>query len=73
MEALKAAPRKVSAGTTNVNRRNISGSKGRPAGVRLDDNVREALEKLARDDDRSISYMINKILTEYLRARKLLK
>ena len=32
-----------------------------------------ALEKLAKADDRTVSYMINKILAEYLRAHKLIK
>jgi hypothetical protein len=31
------------------------------------------LEKLAKADDRTISYVINKIVAEYLRAKKLIK
>ncbi|MGB8902021.1 MAG: ribbon-helix-helix protein, CopG family [Methylocella sp.] len=42
-------------------------------GVRLPPEVKAALEKLAKADDRSISYVINKVLAEYLRARKLIK
>jgi hypothetical protein len=48
-------------------------AKGPPVGVRLPADVQAALEKLARADDRSLSYVINKILAEYLRARKLIK
>jgi hypothetical protein len=48
-------------------------AKGPPVGVRLPDDIRAALEKLAKDDDRSVSYVIIKILREYLRARKLIK
>lgn len=44
-----------------------------PVGVRLPKDVKAALEKLAKDDDRSLSYVINKIVAEYLRARKLIK
>lgn len=42
-------------------------------GVRFPVEVKNALEKLAKADDRSISYIINKIVAEYLRARKLIK
>jgi hypothetical protein len=48
-------------------------AKGPPIGVRLPADVQTALEKLAKADDRSLSYVINKILAEYLRARKLIK
>ncbi len=44
-----------------------------PIGVRLETDVRAALEKLAKSEDRSISYMIGKIVADYLRAKKLLK
>jgi hypothetical protein len=44
-----------------------------PIGLRIPKEVRAALEKLAKADDRSVSYIINKILAEYLRARKLIK
>ena len=44
-----------------------------PVGVRFPADVKAALEKLAKADDRSISYVINKIVAEYLRARKLIK
>ena len=44
-----------------------------PVGVRFPAEVKAALEKLAKADDRSISNVINKIVTEYLRARKLIK
>lgn len=44
-----------------------------PIGLRIPKEVRAALEKLAKADDRTISYVINKILAEYLRAKKLIK
>jgi len=47
--------------------------KAPPTGVRVPPEVKEALEKLAKDDDRTGSYIIIKILREYLRARKLIK
>jgi hypothetical protein len=43
-----------------------------PVGVRFPREV-AALEKLAKDDDRSLSYIINRTVLEYLRARKLIK
>ena len=43
-------------------------AKGPPIGVRVPPEVRIALEKLAKADDRSVS-----ILAEYLRAKKLIK
>jgi hypothetical protein len=42
-------------------------------GLRVPPEVKAALEKLAKADDRTISYVINKILREYLRAKKLIK
>jgi hypothetical protein len=44
-----------------------------PIGVRLEADVRAALEKLAKQEDRSISYLISKIVTDYLRSKKLIK
>jgi predicted transcriptional regulator len=44
-----------------------------PIGVRLESDVRAALEKLAKQEDRSISYLISRIVTDYLKAKKLLK
>jgi hypothetical protein len=44
-----------------------------PIGVRLEADVRAALERLAKQEDRSISYLINRIVTEYLKAKKLLR
>ena len=48
-------------------------AKGPPIGVRFADDVRAALEKLAKQEDRSVSYLINKIVTDYLKAKKVLK
>jgi hypothetical protein len=36
-------------------------------------DVKAALEKMAKADDRSLSYVINKIVADYLKARKLIK
>jgi hypothetical protein len=44
-----------------------------PVGVRFPTDVKAALEKLAKDDDRSLSYVVNKLVAETLRARKLIK
>jgi hypothetical protein len=44
-----------------------------PVGVRFPKDVKQALDKLAAADDRSLAYVINKIVAEYLRARKLIK
>jgi predicted transcriptional regulator len=44
-----------------------------PIGVRLEAEVKAALEKLAKQEDRSISYLISKIVTDYLRSKKLIK
>jgi hypothetical protein len=44
-----------------------------PTGIRMPRFILAALEKLAQADDRTVSYMINKIIAEYLRARKLIK
>ena len=44
-----------------------------PVGVRFPKEVKQALDKLAKADDRTMSYLINKIVAEYLRARKLIK
>jgi hypothetical protein len=44
-----------------------------PVGVRFPRDVKQALEKLAKADDRTLSYIINKIVIENLRARKLIK
>jgi hypothetical protein len=44
-----------------------------PIGVRFPKDVKAALEKMAKADDRSLSYVINKIVADYLKARKLIK
>jgi len=44
-----------------------------PVGVRFQKEVKLALEKLAKDDDRTISYVINKIVVDYLRGKRLIK
>jgi hypothetical protein len=44
-----------------------------PVGVRFTAEVKAALEKLAKTDDRTISYVISKIVTDYLGAKKLIK
>jgi hypothetical protein len=59
----------------NLNRRKRPGLRSfhSPLGVRFTAEVKAALEKLAKTDDRSISYVIGKIVTDDLRARKLIK
>jgi hypothetical protein len=44
-----------------------------PVGVRLEADVRTALEKAAADNRRSISSMIDWVLVEWLRANGYLK
>jgi len=48
-------------------------TKTTPLGVRLDEDVRKALTKAAKDDSRSISSLISKIITDWLRANGYLK
>jgi len=40
--------------------------------VRIDTDTSEAIQALARADDRSIAWVARKLLTEALKARKLL-
>ena len=42
-------------------------AKTNPLGVRLQPEVKAALERAARDDHRSLSSLIDKILVEWLR------
>lgn len=42
-------------------------------GVRIPDDLKAALDKAARDDVRSISSLVEKILTEWLKAKGYLK
>lgn len=42
-------------------------------GVRVDPAVKAALEKAASDDARSTSSLVQKILTEWLKAKRYLK
>jgi hypothetical protein len=48
-------------------------AKGKPIGVRLDEAVRRSLETLAQADERSLSFILNRIAKEYLRERGLLE
>ena len=57
----------------DMNRRSRTPTKGRPVGIRLDEEVLAAVEKLADEDERSVSFTINRLLKESLRARKMLK
>jgi hypothetical protein len=43
-------------------------AKGASIALRLDDNEREALERAAQADDRTMSALVRKILVEWLRA-----
>lgn len=47
--------------------------KERPLGVRLNSHVREALERAAKAEERSLSFLIQKAIEEWLKARKYLK
>jgi hypothetical protein len=44
-----------------------------PIGVRFQSDVKAALEKLAKTEDRTIGNLVNRIVAEYLRGRKLIK
>jgi predicted transcriptional regulator len=44
-----------------------------PIGVRFQSDVKAALEKLAKAEDRTIGNLVNRIVAEYLRAKKLIK
>jgi hypothetical protein len=48
-------------------------TRGQPVSVRLDPEVRKALEAAAKADDRSLSSLINRILRDYLRKAGYLK
>ncbi|TPV98800.1 MAG: hypothetical protein USCAAHI_01752 [Beijerinckiaceae bacterium] len=48
-------------------------TKAEPVSIRFDDEVMVVLKKLAAKDDRTISYVVNKLVTEQLKARRLLK
>lgn len=48
-------------------------AKSDPIGIRFDPAVRVALEKAAKADDRNLSSMINKLVSEGLRAGGWLK
>lgn len=43
------------------------------ASVRLDASVKSAIEQAAEDEERTVSWLVNKILTEWLKAKKYLK
>jgi hypothetical protein len=57
----------------DMNRRSRTPTKGRPVGIRLDEEVLAAVEKLAEEDERSVSFTVNRLLKEALRARGLIK
>lgn len=44
-------------------------AKTTPLGVRLEPEIREALTRAAREDGRSLSSLIAKILSDWLRAK----
>jgi hypothetical protein len=44
-------------------------AKTNPLGVRLDPEVKAALERAAKEDRRSLSSLIDKILSDWLRER----
>ena len=55
-----------------ANKVNIVSKKEMNIGVRVDDQVHAAIEKLAREDERPLAAMARKLIVEALRARKLL-
>ncbi len=44
-------------------------AKGSPIGFRIDADVKEALERAAVADSRSLSSLVTKILTDWLKAQ----
>jgi hypothetical protein len=48
-------------------------AKTKPLGVRVEPETKAALERAAKDDLRSVSSMIEKILVEWLRAKGYLR
>lgn len=44
-----------------------------PLGFRVEPDLKAALEKAARDDDRSVSSLVLKVLRDHLRERGYLK
>jgi len=44
-------------------------AKGPPLGVRLDDEVRKGLEAVSEKEERSLSFLINRICKEWLAAQ----
>jgi predicted transcriptional regulator len=48
-------------------------TKKEPVSVRFEGDVLDALKKLAARDERTISFMINRIVKDYLKAKKVLK
>jgi hypothetical protein len=48
-------------------------AKTSPLGVRLDPEVKSALERAAKEDRRSLSSLIDKILSDWLREHGYLK
>lgn len=40
-----------------------------PVSVRLDEDVREALDKIAIEEDRSLSYMVNLAARQFVEKR----
>lgn len=48
-------------------------TKAEPVSIRFDAEVMAALKKLAAKDDRTVSYIVNKLVTEALKAKKVLK
>lgn len=42
-------------------------------GFKCTPEIRKALEQIAEEEDRSISYIINRVLTEYLKTKGLIE
>lgn len=51
----------------------VAMAKTTPLGVRLEEDVRKALTKAAKDDSRSVSSLLSKIVTDWLKENSYLK
>jgi hypothetical protein len=48
-------------------------TKKEPVSVRFEADVLAALQQIAAREERTVSFMINRIIKEYLKAKKVLK
>lgn len=62
-------PTVVATKSTSFCRHFVGMARTNPLGVRVTPEIKEALERAARDDDRSVSSMVERILSVWLRER----